>query len=134
MDDLVVGDLIIPAADLEETFRTSGGPGGQHANRSETAVRLRLDVARSSLPDQVKTRLQARLGDVIEVIAGEERSQKRNRERARSRMADRIHAALVEPRRRRTTRPTRASKERRHAAKRATAEKKRRRRRPGVHD
>lgn len=134
MDDLVVGDLIIPGSDLEEIFETSGGPGGQHANRSETAVRLRLDVVESSLPEEVRTKLRARLGDVIEVTAGEERSQKRNRERARSRMAQRIQDALHEPKRRRPTRPTHASKKRRRAAKKAHAEKKRGRRRPHPDD
>ncbi|HIE22594.1 MAG TPA: aminoacyl-tRNA hydrolase, partial [Acidimicrobiia bacterium] len=69
MDDLVVGSLVIPAAEIEERFETSGGPGGQHANRSATAVRVRLRIKESSLPDRVKERLASRLGEVVEATA-----------------------------------------------------------------
>lgn len=134
MDDLVVGDLVIPAEDLEERFVTSGGPGGQHANRSETAVRLRLDIAGSSLPEEVKSRLILRLGEVVEVTAGESRSQHRNRETARRRLAERIEAGLVERRPRKSTKPSKEARRRRLAEKRARSELKRRRRRPNLED
>lgn len=130
MDDLVIGDLIIPSGEVEERFETSGGPGGQHANRSNTAVVLRFDVVDSSLPDHVKQRLLSRLGAVVETRASESRSQTRNRELARERMAERISAALVVPKRRRKTRPTRAAREKRIAEKKARSEVKRSRRRP----
>lgn len=134
MEDLLVGDLVIPAEDLEERFVTSGGPGGQHANRSETAVRLRLDIAASSLPPEVKSKLIPRLGEVVEVSAGESRSQHHNRETARSRLAERIQAGLVEQRPRRPTKPSRKARRRRLAAKRARSETKRLRRPPHSED
>jgi ribosome-associated protein len=130
MDDLVVGSLVIPAAEIEERFETSGGPGGQHANRSATAVRVRFRVRESSLPEPIKDRLASKLGEVVETVASESRSQTRNRETARRRLATRIEAALAEPKPRRRTRPTRAAKERRLAAKRARSQVKRERRRP----
>ena len=134
MDDLQVGEWTIPAAELEERFDTSGGPGGQHANRNETMVRLRLDVERSSLPDDVKSKLIGRLGSVIEVTSSDQRSQSRNRETARLRMKERIESALVEPKTRKTTKPTKASKKRRVEDKKARSEVKKARRRPTVDD
>ncbi|MBW3666521.1 MAG: aminoacyl-tRNA hydrolase [Actinobacteria bacterium] len=128
---LVVGRWTIPESEIEESFRTSGGPGGQHANRTETAVRLRFDVtASSTLPDEVKQRIISRAGEVIEVQASEERSQLRNRETARRRLVERLEAAMARPRRRRRTKPTPGARERRLAAKRERAETKRRRRKP----
>ena len=134
MDDLVVGDLVIPAVELEERFDTPGGPGGQHANRSETAVRLRFDVVESSLSDETKTRLLARIGPIIEVTAGETRSQLRNREIARQRLAERIEAALVDPKSRKATKPTKASRQRRLFDKKSRSDVKKRRRRPTLDD
>ena len=134
MDDLQVGEWTIPAAELEERFDTSGGPGGQHANRNETMVRLRLDVERSSLPDDVKSKLIGRLGSVIQVTSSDQRSQSRNRETARLRMKERIESALVEPKTRKTTKPTKASKKRRVEDKKARSEVKKARRRPTVDD
>jgi len=134
VDDLQVGEWTIPAAELEERFDTSGGPGGQHANRNETMVRLRLDVERSSLPDDVKSKLIGRLGSVIEVTSSDQRSQSRNRETARLRMKERIESALVEPKTRKTTKPTKASKKRRVEDKKARSEVKKARRRPTVDD
>ena len=134
MDDLEVGDWIIPATELEERFDTSGGPGGQHANRNETSVRLRLDLEKSSLPDEVKITLMNRIGAVIEVTASDQRSQSRNRETARNRLKERMEAALVEPKTRKSTKPTRASKTRRVETKKARSEVKKRRRRPTLDD
>jgi len=134
MEDLVVGDLIIPADELEERFDTSGGPGGQHANRSNTAVTLRFDIAKSSLPEEVRARLLARLGEMVEVRASESRSQARNRQTARERMEQRIAKALRVPKRRKRTGPTRRSLEDRLAAKRARSQLKRSRRPPNDHD
>lgn len=110
MDDLDVGSYTIPAAELEEIFETSGGPGGQHANRNETAVRLRLDIGASSLPDEVRSKLQQRIGSIAEVTATDSRSQFRNRALARQRLREKIERALVDPPKRKRTRPTRASK------------------------
>ncbi|MGH3650846.1 MAG: alternative ribosome rescue aminoacyl-tRNA hydrolase ArfB, partial [Acidimicrobiia bacterium] len=130
MDDLEVGRHTIPGAELEEIFVTSGGPGGQHANRNETAVRLRLDVAASSLPSAVKAKLSQRIGEVVEVVASDSRSQFRNRALARKRLRAKLEEALVDKSPRRRTRPTRASRQRRVAEKRARGEVKRLRRSP----
>ena len=130
MDGLAFGAYEIPPSELVESFATSGGPGGQHANRSETAVRLRFDVPGSSLPDEVRARLEERLGQVVEVVASDSRSQFRNRALARQRLRERLEQALVEDPPRQPTKPTRASKERRVEEKRARGETKRMRRSP----
>lgn len=130
MEDLVVGRHTIPGDELEELFETPGGPGGQHANRNATAVRLRFDVASSTLPEDVRSKLIARLGETVEVSVSESRSQFRNRAIARKRLGERIEKALIDPPRRRKTRPTLASRQARLDEKRARAEKKRLRRRP----
>jgi ribosome-associated protein len=134
MDDLEVKGHVIPAAQLDESFDTSGGPGGQHANRNETAVRLRFDVAASSLPESVKQTLQERIGDVVEVHAADSRSQFRNRALARQRMKDTIEEALKPRPKRKKTRPTRASKRRRVEEKRRRGETKRLRQPPAPQD
>jgi ribosome-associated protein len=134
MDDLQVGRWTIPADELEERFETSGGPGGQHANRNETAVRIRFTVSSSSLPDEVKEKLTHRLGDTIETSAADTRSQFRNRATARRRLKEKIETALVEQPVRRRTWPTRASRIRRIESKRARGAIKRLRRRPNGHD
>lgn len=131
MDDLTVGGFTIPAAELEESFTTSGGPGGQHANRSSTAVELRFHIAESeAFPEPERTRLVDRLGAVVTVTASESRSQWRNRALARQRLTDRLEEALRPPKRRRPTKPTRSSRRRRLESKRKQSEKKRLRRRP----
>lgn len=134
MEDLVVGSLTIPSAELEERFETSGGPGGQHANRSETAVRLRFQVNESSLPVEAREKLVSRLGNIVEVSAAESRSQHQNREMARRRLAERIEEALVDPEQRKKTRPTRASADRRLIEKKARSDVKKQRRRPELDD
>ncbi len=130
MDDLVIGDLTIPGDQLEERFDTPGGPGGQHANRTESAVTLRFDIAGSSLPDDIKERLVGKLGETVEVRAADSRSQSRNREVARERLASRLDAAMVVPKPRKKTRPSKPARERRLAEKKARSEVKRSRQRP----
>lgn len=131
-DHLIVKDMVIPADEVEETFHTSGGPGGQHANRTETAVRLRFRVRDSSLPADIKDRLVARLGEVVEVSAGDERSQARNRELARERLVEKLEAGMRSEKSRRRTKPTRASQTRRLEKKRSHGKKKRLRREPEI--
>lgn len=130
MEDLQVGAYTIPASELEEIFETPGGPGGQHANRTHTAVRLRFDVTGSTLPDETKAKLRSRIGPVVEVVAADSRSQFRNRALARRRLTKRIENALVDPPERKRSRPTKSSKQRRLAAKRARSDTKRLRRTP----
>lgn len=132
MEDLEVAGMTIPASAMAEVFETSGSPGGQHANRSETAVRLRLDLTRASLSEAMAERLVARLGEVVEVVASESRSQWRNRAIARRRLRDKLEAAMTDPPTRRRTNRTKASHRRRLANKRARSETKRMRRPPEV--
>ncbi len=122
---------MVAADDLEWRFSGSGGPGGQHANTANTRVELRFDVAAArSLGPRQRARLLERLGPLVRVVASDERSQLRNRELARARLAERLAAALrVEPVRR-PTRPTLASRERRLTDKRRRAERKEGRRPP----
>jgi len=117
---------------VEERFDTSGGPGGQHANKNETAVTLRFEPSTSSLPEEIKEKLSTRLGPVIEVTATDTRSQWRNRALARERLAAKLETALVDPKPRKKTKPTRAARERRLESKKARSETKRKRRPPDL--
>jgi len=131
----VSGRVTLPGWELVETFTTSGGPGGQHANKASTRVELRFDVESSSvLTPPEKRRVAGRLGPVVRIVADDERSQARNRDIARERLAASLREALVPPRRRVATRPTRGSKERRLTGKRQQSERKAARRRPGTED
>lgn len=124
MDDLEFGRYTIPGAELDESFETSGGPGGQHANRNQTAVRLRFNIGDSTLPDDVRSKLLKRIGDYAEVNVAESRSQFRNRALARQRMQEMLREALIDPPTRKKTKPTRASQRRRLKEKRARGRKK----------
>lgn len=131
----VTGTLAIPVDELEWHFTASGGPGGQHANTSNTRVELRFDVEHSpSLRPVQRDRLMDCFGPVVRVVARDERSQTRNRELALARMAERLAGALKVQRARRPTRPGKAAKERRLGEKRRHALRKQDRatdRRPG---
>lgn len=117
-------DLEIPDSELTERFLRADGPGGQHVNRTESAVELRFDVAHSpSLTDDVRARVLARrdrrlTADGVLVIQGRRfRDQARNRDDVRERLIELLRGALVPPKKRVATRPSRASKERRLAGK-----------------
>jgi len=127
----VTRSVVLPANEIELRFSRSSGPGGQHAQKSETRVEAVLDVeASSALSDAQKRRVVARLGPVIRAVAQDERSQARNRELAVERLVEQLRQALRVPRRRVATAPTQASKERRLEEKRRRSEVKRLRRGP----
>ena len=133
----VLPGLVVPDAELSWRFSRSSGPGGQGVNTADSRVELSFDVRRSpSLPDHLRARLLARLehrlvDGVLTVAASEYRSQHRNREAARARLAEILTRASTPPAPpRRPTRPTRGSKERRLAGKKRRAETKSLRRRP----
>jgi ribosome-associated protein len=116
----VTDSISIDESELEESFIRASGPGGQHVNKTESAVQLRFDARRSpSLPNDVAVRLMKLAGSrltqdgVIVLTAQSERSQKRNREEALARLVELIREASVRPVPRRATKPTKASKERR---------------------
>ena len=129
-EDLRVnGALVIPAAELQWRFSRSSGPGGQHANKADTRVELRVDLAASpTIAPRMKERLVARLGPVVRVAADDERSQARNRDHARARLRATLLDALHEERPRRKTKPSKGAKQRRLEAKRKQGQKKRDRR------
>jgi ribosome-associated protein len=127
----IVPGCVIPLDELSVRFSPSGGPGGQHANRSNTRVELRFDVVASpSLTEAQRARLLDRLGPEVRVVVDDERSQARNRALAVERLAQRLAGALAVPRTRRATRPSRAARQRRLDAKRARAQTKRDRQTP----
>jgi ribosome-associated protein len=110
----------------------SSGPGGQHANVTDSRVEAVFDVAGSvSLDERRRQLLLGRIGPAVSAVAQDARSQGRNRELALERLAEKIAAALVVAPKRRSTRPTRASRERRLEAKRRAGQRKRTRRPPG---
>lgn len=115
------------------TFRTSrsSGPGGQHAQKSETRVEAIFDVeASEALTETQKRRVSSRVGPVLRAIAQDERSQLRNRELALERLVEQLRRALHVERRRVATKPTAAARERRLEGKRRRSQTKRLRRPP----
>ncbi|MEP6995313.1 MAG: alternative ribosome rescue aminoacyl-tRNA hydrolase ArfB, partial [Acidobacteriota bacterium] len=101
----------------------ASGPGGQNVNKVSTAVELRFDVAASSLPDDVKTRLVALAGKkltsegMLLIDSREHRTQSQNRTAARERLVDLLRRAAKRPKPRKKTRPSKAARERRIVAK-----------------
>ena len=127
-----------PESELSEKFILTGGPGGQHVNRTETGVQLRFDVAGSDfLTDEVRARLTRLAGrrldsdGVLTIEARSHRSQHRNREDARARLAELIERAHQRPKKRVPTRPSRAAKKKRLEGKRQRSRIKQARRKPG---
>ena len=104
----------LPLAEIELRTSRSSGPGGQHAQKTETRVEAVFDVERSSaLSDVQKRRVVGRAGPMLRAIAQDERSQARNRELAVERLVAQLREALKVPRRRRPTKPSQAAVERR---------------------
>lgn len=122
---LSIGRLTIPNDELVVRASTSGGPGGQHANRTLSRITATFDVKSSSaLSESQRELLLLNLGDVVSVSVATHRSQAKNRIEALETLAARLQRGLVRPKVRRATKPTKASQRRRLDAKRVTSTKK----------
>jgi ribosome-associated protein len=125
----VTRSVSIPRSEIDLRFSRSSGPGGQHAQKSDTRVEATFDVeASAALSDAQKRRVIAKTGPVLRAVAQDERSQWRNRELATERLVEALREALRVPRRRKPTKPSKAAVERRLEAKRRRAQVKRLRR------
>jgi ribosome-associated protein len=127
----VTRTVAIPVSEVELRFSRSSGPGGQHAQKTETRVEAIFDVeASAALTPAQKARVGRRAGTVLRAIAQDSRSQSRNRELAIERLIDELRDALRVQRRRHPTKPTAASRERRLLQKRRRSKTKQQRRPP----
>ena len=119
----ITDSIAIDESELDERFVRASGPGGQNVNKVSTAVELRFDVAASSLPPEVKSRLVALAGhrmiagDILLIDSREYRTQGQNREAARARLISLVQQAARRPKTRRPTRPHKGAKENRLASK-----------------
>ena len=127
----VTRSVVLPLSEVELRFSRSSGPGGQHANTSETRVEAIFAVEGSSaLTDAQKRRVLAKAGPTLRAIAQDERSQLSNRELAIERLVEQLRQALKVERRRVATKPTRAARERRLESKKRRSQTKKLRRPP----
>ncbi len=133
--------LVIPAAELRESASRSSGPGGQNVNKTSTRVTLRWDVGASeALSESQRRRILSKLasritlGGELVVHAQAHRTQRRNRELARERMAELLREAILTKRRRVATKPSRASRERTLEAKKRRSSVKRGRAKPSPNE
>jgi ribosome-associated protein len=127
----VTRSVAVPRSEIELRFSRSSGPGGQHAQKSDTRVDARFDVlASTALTEAQKRRVVARAGPVLRAVAQDERSQWRNRELAVERLVESLREALRVERKRVATKPTAQARERRLEEKRRRGDVKRLRRRP----
>ena len=128
----VTRTVALPPGEITLRTSRSSGPGGQHAQKSETRVEAIFDVESSpSLSDAQKKRVLAKAGPVLRAVAQDERSQLRNKELAIERVVESLREALRVPRHRVPTRPSKAAKERRLEGKKRRGDTKRLRRPPG---
>ncbi len=119
----VTRSVVLPVGEIELRFSRSSGPGGQHAQKSETRVEALLDVTQTAaLSERQRARVLAKAGPVLRAVAQDERSQHRNRELAVERLVGQLREALRVPRRRKPTAPSKASRERRLEGKRRRGE------------
>lgn len=122
----VTRSVVLPLSDVELRFSRSSGPGGQHAQKSETRVEAILDVEASyALTEAQKRRVIGRAGPVLRAVAQDERSQARNRQLAVERLVEALREALRVPKQRRATKPSAQARERRLKDKKRRGEVKR---------
>ena len=127
----VTRSVTLPLSEVQFRTSRSSGPGGQHAQKSETRVEAIFDVEGSAaLTESQKRRVIAKAGPVLRALAQDERSQLRNRELALERLVESLRQALKVRRRRLATKPTAAARERRLEQKRRRSQTKRLRRPP----
>lgn len=140
-DNLIVvnDDVRLPSAEISYRTTRSSGPGGQHLNKTETAVELLFDIGRTkSLTEAARMQAMLRLASyidregVLHLESQSERSQLRNRDEVTSRFVALLRAALVPVKHRRKTRPSRAVREHRLEQKRKTGQTKSHRQRPAI--
>jgi len=125
----VTRSVLLPLAEVELEYSRSSGPGGQHAQKSETRVVAVFDVAASAaLTDTQKRRVAAKAGPVLRAVAQDERSRTRNVDLAIERLVAQLREALHVERKRVPTKPTAAARERRLQSKKRRSETKRLRR------
>ena len=128
----VTRTVAVPPGEIRLRTSRSSGPGGQHAQKSETRVEAVFDVeASSALSPAQKKRVLAKAGPVLRAIAQDERSQLRNKELAVERLVEALREALRVPRHRVATKPTKAARERRLEQKKRRSATKKLRRAPG---
>jgi ribosome-associated protein len=128
----VTRTVAVPLGEIRLRTSRSSGPGGQHAQKTETRVEAIFDVeASSALSPAQKKRVVAKAGPVLRAIAQDERSQLRNKELAVERVVEALREALRVPRHRTPTKPTKAARERRLSEKKRRGETKKLRRPPG---
>jgi ribosome-associated protein len=128
----VTRTVALPPGEILLRTSRSSGPGGQHAQKSETRVEAIFDVeASSALSDAQKKRVLAKAGPVLRAVAQDERSQLRNKELATERVVEALREALRVPRHRVPTKPSKAAKERRLESKKRRGDTKKLRRVPG---
>jgi len=131
----VTKSLTIPMSEVTWRATTSGGPGGQHANRTLSRVEVQFDIgASTALGPRQRARLLDRFGPVVRAAASDSRSQSRNRQLALERLSARLADGLRVDPTRRPTKPTKGSQIRRVEEKRHRSEVKRRRRAPNESD
>jgi ribosome-associated protein len=128
----VTRTVVLPPGEIRLRTSRSSGPGGQHAQKSETRVEAIFDVeASAALSDAQKKRVVAKAGPVLRAVAQDERSQLRNKDLATERVVEALREALRVPRHRVPTKPSKAAKERRLEGKKRRGDTKKLRRSPG---
>lgn len=133
--ELVVGRLKIPLTEIVVRAMRSSGPGGQHANKTESRIEVSLDIqAADSLGPRQKTRLENRFGESVRAVAQDGRSQSRNKDLALARLGKKIEDGLRVERHRVATKPSKTAKARRLKSKSVRSDVKSLRRKPSAED